>query len=182
MLGGLLFVGMGIFNAVATWLDPILGHFHNGSASGVLFAILTAAGIIGAAILPGVAAKRDRRRAMLQVTVSVTVVAFLAIAVWHGLVFLGVVLFIEGFVLLAALPVALDWSELHSGPERAGARGRLPAAGRKSWRRSASADCPARDRQSVCLARGPLGGRAGRAGAVHQAARPSWIGRQPWRR
>ncbi len=121
VLGGLLFVGMGIFNAVATWLDPILGHFHHGSASGVLFAILTVAGIIGAAILPGVAAKRDRRRTMLQVTVSVTAVAFLAIAAWHGLVFLGIVLFIEGFVLLAALPVALDWSELHSGPERAGA-------------------------------------------------------------
>ena len=45
----------------------------------------------------------------------------MAIAAWHGLVFLGIVLFIEGFVLLAALPVALDWSELHSGPERAGA-------------------------------------------------------------
>lgn len=29
-------------------------------------------------------------------------------------------LFIEGFVLLAALPVVLDWSELHTGPERAG--------------------------------------------------------------
>ena len=58
---------------------------------------------------------------MLQVTVSVTAVAFGAIAAWHGLVFLGIVLFIEGFVLLAALPVALDWSELHSGPERAGA-------------------------------------------------------------
>lgn len=121
VLGGLLFIGMGIFNAVATWLDPILGHFHHGSASGDLFAILTVAGIIGAAILPGAAARRDRRRAMLQVTVSVTAVAFLAIAAWHGLIFVGIVLFVEGFVLLAALPVTLDWSELHSGPERAGA-------------------------------------------------------------
>jgi hypothetical protein len=31
-----------------------------------------------------------------------------------------VALFAEGFVLLAALPVVLDWSELHTGPERAG--------------------------------------------------------------
>jgi predicted MFS family arabinose efflux permease len=121
VLGGLLFVGMGIFNAVATWLDPILGHFHHGSASGYLFAILTGAGILGAAVLPDVAAKRDRRRAMLMVTVAVTALAFGAIALWHGVVFIGIVLFIEGFVLLAALPVVLDWSELHSGPERAGA-------------------------------------------------------------
>lgn len=121
VLAGLLFVGMGIFNAVATWLDPILGHFHHGSASGYLFAILTGGGIVGAAVLPDAAAKRDRRRAMLQVTVTVTAVAFLAIAAWHGLVFVGAVLFIEGLVLLAALPVVLDWSELHTGPERAGA-------------------------------------------------------------
>ena len=121
LLGGLLFVGMGIFNAVATWLDPILSHFHHGSASGYLFAILTGAGILGAAVLPDVAAKRDRRRAMLAVTVAVTALAFGAIALWHGVVFIGIVLFIEGFVLLAALPVVLDWSELHSGPERAGA-------------------------------------------------------------
>lgn len=121
VLAGLLFVGMGIFNALATWLDPILGHFGHGAASGDLFAVLTVAGIIGAAILPEAAAKRDRRRLMLRITVSVTVVAFLAIAAWHGLIFIGVVLFIEGFVLLAALPVTLDWSELHTGPERAGA-------------------------------------------------------------
>jgi predicted MFS family arabinose efflux permease len=119
-LGGLLFVGMGIFNALATWLDPILGHFHHGSASGYLFAVLTAAGILGAAALPEAAGRRDRRRAMLRVTLGVTVAVFLAIAAWHGILFIGVALAIEGLVLLAALPVTLDWSELHSGPERAG--------------------------------------------------------------
>ena len=121
VLGGLLFVGMGIFNAVATWLDAILGHFRHGSSAGYLFAILTVAGIAGAAVLPQLAANADRRRTMLQITVAVTAVVFLAIAAWHGVVFIGVALAVEGFVLLAALPVALDWSELHSGPERAGA-------------------------------------------------------------
>ena len=121
VLGGLLFIGMGIFNAVATWLDTILGHFGLASASGWLFAILTVAGIIGAAVLPEAAAKRDRRRVMLQVTVAVTTVAFSLIAAFHGVAFIAVVVAVEGFVLLAALPVALDWSELHSGPERAGA-------------------------------------------------------------
>jgi MFS family permease len=121
VVGGLLFVGMGIFNAVATWLDAILVHFRHGAASGYLFAVLTVAGIIGAAVLPEAAATRDRRRAMLQVTIGVTTAVFVAIALWHGVVFIGIMLAIEGFVLLAALPVVLDWSELHTGPERAGA-------------------------------------------------------------
>ena len=121
VLGGLLFVGMGVFNAVATWLESILGHFGRGGAAGYLIAIMTVAGILGAAVVPQAVAKRDRRRALLQITVGVTAMAFLAIAALHNVAFVGVVLFVEGFVLLAALPVVLDWSELHTGPERAGA-------------------------------------------------------------
>ena len=121
LLGGLLFVGMGVFNAVATWLDTILGHFGRGGAAGYLIAIMTAAGILGAAVLPQAVATRDRRRALLQTAVSVTVLAFAAIALLHNVAFIGCVLFVEGFFLLAALPVVLDWSELHAGPERAGA-------------------------------------------------------------
>lgn len=120
VLAGLLFVGMGIFNAIATWLQPILDHFGHGADAGDLIAVLTVAGIAGAAILPGIFAKRDRRRMLLRITLAVTVIAFLAIALIHGVIFTGVVMFAEGAVLLAALPVALDWSELHTGPERAG--------------------------------------------------------------
>jgi predicted MFS family arabinose efflux permease len=121
VLAGLLFVGIGIFNALATWLDPILTHFGHGAASGYLFAVLTVAGIAGAAVLPQAAATRDRRRSMLQLTLAVTAACCAAIAAWHGLVFVAIALAAEGFVLLAALPVALDWSELEAGPERAGA-------------------------------------------------------------
>ena len=121
VLGGLLFVGMGVFNAVATWLDSILGHFGRGSAAGYLIAIMTVAGILGAAVVPQAVARRDRRRALLQVTVGVTIVAFALLTVVHPVGFVAVILFAEGFVLLAALPVVLDWSELHTGPERAGA-------------------------------------------------------------
>jgi hypothetical protein len=42
-------------------------------------------------------------------------------ALVHEVIWLGVWLFVEGFVLLASLPVVLDWSEIHAGPERQGA-------------------------------------------------------------
>ena len=67
---------------------------------------------------------------MLEIAVAVTAVAFAAIAVVHSPAFGGVVLFVAGFFLLAGLPVVLDWSELHAGPERAGgAAGFLLLAG-----------------------------------------------------
>jgi hypothetical protein len=67
---------------------------------------------------------------MLLTTTTVTVVVFLAMAAVHNVVFIGCLLAVEGFVLLAGLPVSLDWSELHAGPQRAGtAAGFLLLAG-----------------------------------------------------
>src|SRR5690349_1791709 len=54
-LGGLLFIGVGIFNAVATWLDTILSDLGHPNSGGDLIAIMTVAGICGAAVLPGLA-------------------------------------------------------------------------------------------------------------------------------
>jgi predicted MFS family arabinose efflux permease len=130
VLGGLLFVGIGVFNAVATWLDSILTHFGHGGASGYLIAIMTVGGIAGGALLPGIVARRDQRRRMLEIAVVVTAVAFAVMTVVHSPAVGGVVLFVAGFFLLAGLPVVLDWSELHAGPERAGgAAGFLLLAG-----------------------------------------------------
>ena len=119
-LAGLVFIGMGIYNAVATWLQPILARFGEGDAAGNLIAILTFAGVIGAAVLPTWVARRDSRRGMLVAALGIGAAAFLAIAVIHNLVWIGVWLFAAGFVQLAALPVVLDWAGVHSGPERQG--------------------------------------------------------------
>jgi MFS family permease len=107
-----------------------LTHFGKGGASGPLIAITTVAGIAGAAVLPGAVARRNRRRTMLLTTTAATAVLFAAMAAVHNVVFIGCALALEGFVLLAGLPVSLDWSELHAGPQRAGtAAGFLLLAG-----------------------------------------------------
>lgn len=130
LLAGLLFIGVGVFNAVATWLDAILADLGQTGSSGTLIALMTVAGIAGAAVLPGAAARRHRRRALLLTTICVTLLAFPAIAAVHNPIFVGAALAVEGFVLMASLPVALEWSELHVGPGRAGtATGFLLLAG-----------------------------------------------------
>ena len=129
-LAGLVFIGMGTYNAVATWLQPILASFGEGDAAGNLIALLTLAGVFGAAALPTAAARTDSRRRLLIAALVVSAVSFLAVAVIHNVVWLGVWLFGTGFVLLAALPVVLDWSDLHAGSERqGGAVGFLMMAG-----------------------------------------------------
>ena len=121
VLAGLLFIGIGIYNAVATYLQPIFENFGEGGAAGNLIAVLTFAGIAGAAILPAAVAARDRRRAMLIAAVLLSAVMFAAVAAVHNVIWTGAWLFAGGFVLLASLPVVLDWAEIHTGPERQGA-------------------------------------------------------------
>jgi MFS family permease len=120
-LAGLVFIGMGTYNAVATWLQPILNHFGEGAAAGTLVAVLTFAGVVGAAVLPSAVAARDKRRALLLAALAMSAIAFTAMAFSANYIWLGVWMFAEGFLLLASLPVVLEWSEIHAGPERQGA-------------------------------------------------------------
>jgi MFS family permease len=120
-LAALVFLGMGMYNALATWLQPILDRFGEGDAAGGLIAALTFAGVLGAAVLPTAAARAGRRRLVLVIALGVTAAALVAVALVHSVLWVGVWLFVAGFVLLAALPVVLDWSDVHTGPERQGA-------------------------------------------------------------
>lgn len=120
-LAVLVFIGMGVYNALATWLQPILEPFGMGDSAGLFIAVLTFAGIAGAAVLPTAASRTDRRKTMLIVALLVSAAAFAAVAAVHNAVWMGVWLFAAGFVLLAALPVVLDWSDIHAGAERQGA-------------------------------------------------------------
>jgi predicted MFS family arabinose efflux permease len=121
VLAGLVFIGMGTYNAVATYLQPVLDHFGEASAAGNLIAVMTLAGVFGAALLPSTVASKDKRRTMLISALAVSAVAFVAMALFHNVIWLGAWLFVDGFLLLASLPVVLDWSEIHAGPERQGA-------------------------------------------------------------
>jgi len=121
LLAGLVFIGMGVYNAVATWLQPVLANFGEGGAAGNLIAVLTAGGIVGAAVLPPIVASRNQRRTMLVIALAFSAVAFVATDVRHEVVWLGVWLFATGFAIMACLPVVLDWSAVHAGMAREGA-------------------------------------------------------------
>ncbi|MFI5285714.1 MAG: MFS transporter [Candidatus Dormibacteria bacterium] len=121
LLAGLVFIGMGVYNAIATWLQPVLANFGEGGAAGNLIAVLTAGGIVGAAVLPPIVAARDQRRSMLILALALCAVAFVATDVRHDVVWLGVWLFATGFAIMACLPVVLDWSAIHAGMAREGA-------------------------------------------------------------
>jgi predicted MFS family arabinose efflux permease len=121
LLAGLVFIGMGTYNAVATWLEPILQPFGEGGSAGGLVAVMTVAGIAGAAVLPSPVAARDRRRTMVVSALGLSVAVFAALTVRHEVPWVGGWLAAEGFLLMACLPVVLGWAEVRAGTERQGA-------------------------------------------------------------
>lgn len=114
-LAALVFIGMGTYNAVATFLQPVLRPFGESDAAGGLLAVMTFAGIVGAAVLAPAAASRDRRRQMLLAALGLSAISFGMLALVHAVPWSAAWLALEGFVLLACLPVVLDWAEVHAG-------------------------------------------------------------------
>ncbi|GAA3540726.1 MFS transporter [Aeromicrobium flavum] len=119
-MAALLFLGFGAYNGIATWLDSILVDFGHPGLAGPAIATMTLAGILGAAVLPSLAAARDARRVVAIAATSTLAVVMASLAVTQPvwLVYAGLALL--GFMLMGTLPVVLEWSELHAGPTRAG--------------------------------------------------------------
>ncbi|MDO4245559.1 MAG: MFS transporter [Deinococcus sp.] len=130
-LAGLLFVGFGLFGAISTWLEPLLGHqgISPGTA-GNLMGLLVVCGILGAAVLPVVAAARGWRREFLLASMALTGLMVIALGTVQHLSALALGVGLGGFFLLACLPIVLEWAEEHVDASRQGrAVGFLLAAG-----------------------------------------------------
>lgn len=117
-LGGIVFVGFGVFIALTTWLEPLLKPAGvNASTAGTLLALLVLSGIVGSVVLPAPIVHRQLERRALGVTITVTALGCLLLAVLPGM-FTGVVFVVAvGFPLLAALPLVLDLTERVVGAE-----------------------------------------------------------------
>jgi hypothetical protein len=120
LLAAQMFVGLGVFNAVATWSDTLAKGLDHDIPSGLVITTITEAGITGATVLPTIAARRRRRRAALVASSIATTLGIPLVLLTGQPVVAGGLAALTGFVLMAGLPIALDWSEVLVGPEQAG--------------------------------------------------------------
>jgi predicted MFS family arabinose efflux permease len=115
-LCGLVFVGFGIFVALATWLQTLLAPAGvPETAAGGLLVGMVIAGIIACAVLPPLVARRRAERGFMRSAVLVGCLGCIALGVapWLGLRALAIVAM--GVVLLPALPVILTAAEQLAG-------------------------------------------------------------------
>lgn len=114
ILSGLLAIGLGIFDVLSTWVEPLFQEYDiPGTVSGPLLAIMLVSGIISSTFLPNLVAKKDMRRTYMTITLLVTASAFIALALWQAIPWVILWFVATGFLLLAGLPVVMDWAEIH---------------------------------------------------------------------
>ena len=111
ILGGLLAVGLGVFDSLSSWLQPIFSHFGLGNVTGTLLGVVIIAGIIGAAVIPQLVSRYNKRTYALMAASSFTAVAFIAIAIWQNIIWVSIWLIVDGFLLLSAWPIVFEWIE-----------------------------------------------------------------------
>ena len=130
-LSWLAFIGIGVFVALSTWLQPILHHNHISSTSaGAMLAGMLVAGTIGCGVVPPIVARRHAERSYLSFVVVWLFGCLTLMAVLHPHVVADFILIAAiGFVLLAALPVMLELVERRMGASGGVATGILLLAG-----------------------------------------------------
>ncbi len=116
-LCGLVFVGFGIFVALATWLQTLLHPAGvSEQAAGALLVGMVIAGVVGCAVLPPIVAGRGIERGFMRTAVIVGCLGCAALGVLPWLGARAVTIVVMGAILLPALPVILTATERLAGP------------------------------------------------------------------
>ena len=115
-LCGLVFLGFGVFVALATWLQTLLqpSGVSEAAAGGLLVGMILA-GVLGCAVLPPLIARRHAERGFMRAVVLAACCGcvVLGAAPWLGVRALAIVAM--GAFLLPALPVILTAAEQLAG-------------------------------------------------------------------
>lgn len=116
ILCGLVFVGFGIFVALATWLQTLLQPAGvSETAAGALLVGMVVSGVVGCAVLPALVARRAIEASFMRAAVIVGCIGSVALGVLPGLAGRAAVIVVMGLFLLPALPVILTSTERLAG-------------------------------------------------------------------
>lgn len=121
LLSAAFFIGVGLFTALATWLEKVLEPFGLSIAdAGIVGGVFIVGGIIGSIVIPALSDKTAKRKPFLIGDLLIAAAALMVFFVGGNFLFLTVGAFILGFFLMSALPIGLQVSAELLGSSMAG--------------------------------------------------------------
>lgn len=111
LLSVLFFLGLGLFNAVATWIESmVVGRGIDGSFAGPLAGLMIVGGIAGSVVIPGLSDRYRTLKRPLLVALAASAVLWYLLSVLSDLVPVAVTFLCLGFFFVSALPLGLELS------------------------------------------------------------------------
>jgi MFS family permease len=121
LLSAAFFIGVGLFTALATWLEKVLEPFGTSiTDAGIVGGFFIVGGIIGSIVIPALSDRTGRRKPFLIADVLVSAAALMIFVTGGSFLFLVAGAFVLGFFLMSALPVGLQVSAESAGSAMAG--------------------------------------------------------------
>jgi len=106
----IFFIGLGVFNGVATWIEDILRpRGFSVTQAGITGGVMIAGGILGALILPILSDRYRKRIPFIIAALAGTILGLAGITFATGYTLLIVSAFFMGFFLLSAGPIGFQY-------------------------------------------------------------------------
>lgn len=108
---GISFIGLGVFNGITTWIEPIVRPRGLSPAdAGNLGALMLAGGLAGAVIMPALSDKTGKRKPFLTISFFGTIPGIAGLAFFKQPAPIYLSACAIGFFLVSALPVAMQYA------------------------------------------------------------------------
>jgi len=86
LLSAAFFTGLGLFTALATWLEKVLEPFGISiTDAGIVEGVFILGGILGSIVIPALSDKRARRKPFLVADLLVSAIALMVFRYWRRL-------------------------------------------------------------------------------------------------
>jgi cyanate permease len=104
------FIGLGVFNAVTTWIEDIVRpRGFTSVQAGIIGGLMVAAGIVGALVMPTLSDRYRRRVPFIILAMSGAIVGLVGVTFASGYALLLLSAFVLGFFLLSAAPIGFQY-------------------------------------------------------------------------
>ncbi len=113
----LFFIGLGMFNAVTTWIEQILEpRGFNSEQAGIVGAVMMVGGIIGAVVIPLLSDHFRRRTIFLTLCMAFVIPGLAGLTFAQNITVLLTANFILGFFIMSAGPIGFQYAAEISYP------------------------------------------------------------------
>jgi MFS family permease len=105
------FIGMGLFNGVTTWVEPIIRPRHfTPTDAGTLGALMLIGGVIGAVVIPPFSDRTHKRKKFLLLGILAAIPGLIGITFAQSLWLLYISAFAMGFFITSTSPIGMQYA------------------------------------------------------------------------